>query len=105
MTYIKEGRFTTNDHAYVLIPKKNWINKINLRRFTFQFQGLFQNLATSKSDNATFTKDAAKKQKILVPPKEIQDKIAEKLHFIDDLLENLKIIKNKMIELLEYGIN
>jgi len=68
MTYIKEGRFTTNDHAYVLIPKKNWINKINLRWFTFQFQGLFQNLATSKSDNATFT-------------------------------------KNKMIELLEYGIN
>ena len=93
MTYIKEGRFTTNDHAYVLIPKKNWINKINLRWFTFQFQGLFQNLATSKSDNATFTKDAAKKQKILVPPKEIQDKIAEKL-LLFFLIEFFELIIN-----------
>ena len=85
MTYMNGVEFTTNDHAYVLIPKKEWKNKINLRWFAYQYQELFYNLVTSKSDNATFNKQYAEKQIIAIPDKDFQDKIAIKLLKMDYL--------------------
>lgn len=89
MTYIKEGKFATNDDAYVLTIKKEWKSKLNLRWFVYQYQDMFYNLVTSKSDNATFNKEYAENQEILLPDKEkIQDIIADRLLNADKLIGN-----------------
>ncbi|MDP2797394.1 MAG: N-6 DNA methylase [Methanoregula sp.] len=90
MTYLNNGKFTTNDHAYVLTPKNSWKNKINLRWFVYQYQELFYNLVTSKSDNATFNKEYIEKQEIAIPGKKtIQDPIALYLLKFDEITKNL----------------
>ena len=104
MTYIPKGEFTTNDHAYVLIPKKEWKDKINLRWFVYQYQELFYNLVTSKSDNATFNKKYAQKQKIKIPDISVQNIIAEKLFKIDMIIEKLETLKKDINDLMEYEI-
>ena len=66
MVYLENGKIAINDDAYVLVLKKEWENKINLRWFSYQYQELFYNLVTSKSDNATFNKTYAEKQQISI---------------------------------------
>lgn len=104
MNFIQRGKFTTNDHAYVIIPKKEWKNKINLRWFAYQYQELFYNLVTSKSDNATFNKDYAERQVIKLPEKKVQDEIAGKLLKIDNLLIGFSKITSKLNDLMEFEI-
>ena len=87
MTYIDNKEFTTNDHAYILTPKKEWKDKINLRWFMYQYQGLFYSLVSSKSDNATFNKKYAEIQSAQIPDIKVQDRIGEKLLMIDSLIE------------------
>ena len=87
MTYIATGKFTTNNHAYVLTLKDGWKDKINLRWFAYQYQELFYNLVTSKSDNATFNKEYAEEQVVIIPNKNAaQEQIAAALLEIDSLL-------------------
>ena len=93
MRYIEGKRFTINDDAYVLVPKEVWQDKINLRWFAYQYQELFYNLVTSKSDNATFNKEYAKKQKIEIPEKGMQDLATERLFKLDRLIEKLSELK------------
>lgn len=100
MTYIPKGEFTINDHAYVLTVKKKWCDRVNLRWFAYQYQGLFYNLVTSKSDNATFNKEYAEQQTIALPSRSFQDKIAEKIKELDDMLNLLEKLKNE-IELIK----
>jgi len=104
MVYYKKGEFTANDDIYISTIKEGWKNKINLRWFAYQYQELFYNLITSKSDNATFNKDYAKRQVIKLPDKKIQDKIAEKLLKIDSLIREFNRIENKLKEFIEYEI-
>lgn len=94
MTYIKDGEFTINDHAYILTPQTEWKGRINLRWFAYQYQELFYNLVTSKSDNATFNKEYAEMQTIFVPKKSAQDEIAKKLLELDSLTEKLEKLNN-----------
>lgn len=93
MRYVSGGEFTTNDHAYVLVPKKAWSDRINLRWFTYEYQEMFYNLVTSKSDNATFNKDYAEKQGIIVPAISVQNLIAQNLLLMDRLMENVGGLK------------
>ena len=104
ITYIDNEEFTTNDHAYVLVPKKKWMKLINLRWFAFQYQELFYNLTTSKSDNATFNKSYAQKQEIEIPKIEIQNNTAKCLNKIDNLLLKLKSERKRLINLIEYEL-
>lgn len=104
MSYITEGEFTTNDDAYVLTLKSQWKNKINLRWFVYQFQSLFRSLVTSKSDNSTFNKKYAQKQSVLMPEKELQECVAEKLNKIDNLTAVLTSLKLELEKLLEKPI-
>lgn len=102
MTYISDGEFTTNDHTYVLIPKKEWKDRINLRWFVYQYQDLFYSLITSKSDNATFNKEYAEKQKIMVPDKDaVQDIIAERLFMLDKSVQDLEEANRQINKLLQ----
>lgn len=104
MTYVPKGRFTTNDHAYVLTPKKTWKDKINLEWFISEYQELFWKIVTSKSDNATFSKEYAERQIIQLPHIDEQDKVMQKLIPLKSLIQKLHAIENKIDELLEYTI-
>lgn len=104
MSYLSIDEFTTNDHAYVLTPKARWADKINLRWSINQYQELFYNLVTSKTDNATFNKNYAGKQKIKLPEIKIQNRIAKNLFIIDSNIDSLKKTKEKLEGLIEHEI-
>jgi len=104
MTYIPKGRFTTNDDAYVLTPKEAWKDKINLEWFISEYQELFLKIVTSKSDNATFSKEYAERQIIQIPYIDEQNRIMQKLTPLKVLIQKLCEIENKIDELLEYTI-
>ena len=76
MRFISEGEFTINDHAYVMTLKEEWLGKINLIWFINQYQELFFNLVTSKSDNSTFNKSYAERQIVKIPDINFQNEIA-----------------------------
>jgi len=102
MIYLKNKKFTTNDHAYILTVRDEWKDKINLRWFVYQYQEHFYNLVTSKSDNATFNKDYAEKQIIECPDEKVQDQIAEKLLEIDYFIKKGSELKEQLEDLLEH---
>ena len=104
MFYIGKNEFTTNDDAYVLMPKKDWEDKINLKWFIHEYQVLFFNLVTSKSDNATFSKKYAERQIIQIPHIDEQNRIIQKLTPLKVAIQNLQKVENKIDELLEYSI-
>lgn len=105
MRYIKNGEFTTTDHAYVMTLKPEWKKKVNLRWFVFQHQELFYNLITSKSDNATFSKEYAETRKIILPDITTQNRIADKLNDIDDLVTQLDELKKQAVLITQSKIN
>jgi len=102
MTYISKGNFTTNDDVYVIRPKKLWKNKINLEWFISKYQQLFYKIVTSKSANATFSKEYAKRLRVYLPPIEEQDRIVQKLIPLKVFFQKLKEIENKIDGILEY---
>jgi hypothetical protein len=104
MRYIAHGEFTTNDHAYVLTPRKEWENKVNLRWFAHRYQSLFFSLVTSKSDNATFSKDYAKRQKVSFPDPKVQDRIAEKLLALDHAVEAVQGLRDDLHRLIACAV-
>lgn len=104
MIYLDKGDFTINDHAYILTLKNDWKEKINLRWFVYQYQELFYNIVSSKSDNATFNKTYAERQKIIIPDKDFQDGVAEKLLKTDHLIEELEKANEQIGKLLSCEI-
>lgn len=104
MTHIESGEFTTNDDAYVLEPKQAWKDKVNLRWFMYEYQELFHNLVTSKSDNATFNKDYAERQTIVIPDIAVQNRLAERLLRIDSLIAYTQNLKKKVERLIDCQI-
>jgi type I restriction-modification system DNA methylase subunit len=104
MFHIEKEEFTTNDDAYVLIPKKDWKEKINLRWFIHEYQNLFFNLVTSKSDNATFNKGYANRQNVKIPDIDFQNVFVLKIDPIESIIKKSGKIKKKADKLLEYVI-
>lgn len=104
MTYISDGRFTTNDHAYVINQKEEWKDRINLEWFISEYQALFYVIVTSKSDNATFSKEYAERQIIQIPQIDEQEEIMSKLAPLKNLINQMQLIENEIDELLEYTI-
>lgn len=104
MTYIPSGEVTINDDAYIMTLKEGSKNKINLRWFVYEFQGLFYKLVASKKANGTFNKTFTGEQKINVPNKKLQDEIAKNLLMIDSLINNLTSSKEKLERLRSHEI-
>ncbi|MHC4345733.1 MAG: restriction endonuclease subunit S domain-containing protein, partial [Planctomycetota bacterium] len=105
MTYISREEFTTNDDAYVLARKQNWKAKVNLLWFIHEYQHLFFNLVTSKSDNATFNKEYALRQLLKIPDDiDCQDRFGKKIQAIEFILENHKEIERKIGTELRYAL-
>lgn len=103
MFYIDEEKFIINDDAYVMYPKKDMVDKINLIWFINYYQDLFLNLS-SKSDNGTFSKNRALSQKIEIYPMEIQNLFAKKIIEISEILIKLKEFKKDLDKLLDFQI-
>ncbi len=78
MQLISNGKFTINDDAYVMKVRKNWERRVNPAWFMCQYQSLFFNIVTSRSDNGTFSKGYASRQTIKVPALDYQNKVAER---------------------------
>jgi type I restriction enzyme S subunit len=104
MTYISHGFFTTNDHAYVLTAKNEWKDKINLEWFSNEYQELFFQIVTSRSDNATFNKEYAERQTIKIPHIDYQNAIVGKLNQAKKTMKKLKVLESKVGYLLDYSI-
>jgi type I restriction enzyme M protein len=104
MIFIKNGKFSLTDDAYVIIPKEKWVNKIDLRWFMHQYQELFYNLVTSKSDNATFNKEYAEKQNVVVLDHGKQLKISNALTKLDEAIDTLNKLSGQIDELLRSEI-
>jgi len=104
MKYIPKDRFTINDDAYVLTPKKAWKDKINLEWFISEYQELFLKIVTSKSDNATLSKEYADRQIVQIPLIDEQNRIMQKLTPLKVLIQKFQKIENEIDELLEYTI-
>lgn len=104
MSYISDGEFTTNDHAYVLAPKLDWKDSINLEWLIYQYQGLFYSLVTSRTDNATFNKEYAERQSIKIPKIDLQNSMVAKLSIPNAFLLKSNEIKKKILNLLEHTI-
>lgn len=104
MTYIPNDRFTTNDHAYVLTPRQEWKAKINLEWFMYEYQDIFFRLVTSKSDNATFSKEYAEKQIVQIPRLDYQNSIARRFNIVKKMLEKLHLLQIEVEQLLEFSI-
>jgi len=104
MTYVPEGEFTTNDHAYVLIPRQDWKTAINLEWLIYEYQSLFYRLVTSRSDNATFNKEYAERQVIKIPNIDYQNSMVEKLNQVKALILKANEIQRKVENLLECTI-
>ena len=104
-TYISSGEFTTNDHVYVLTPKKDWKDEINLKWFIHEYQDLFLNLVTSKSDNATFDKGYASRQIVKIPDMKFQNEFVEKIEYLESIITKLNKIEKEIDEGLECAID
>jgi len=104
MFYIRKDEFTTNDDAYVLTPKKDWEEKINPKWFIHEYQDLFFNLVTSKSDNATFDKEYASRQTVKIPDIDFQNTFVEKIEYMETIIAKLREIEKEIDEQLEYAI-
>lgn len=51
--YLPEGKYTINDHAYILFPKENSPYEIDLRWLALQYRSQFFQYASS-ADNGTW---------------------------------------------------
>ena len=104
MNYISDYEFTTNDDAYVMTLKEEWVGKINLIWFINQYQELFFNLVTSKSDNGTFNKSYAERQFVKIPDINFQNEIANKIILKEKIVKSMQQLENKAEYLLNSKI-
>lgn len=104
MEFVNRVEYTTNDDAYILMLREKWKEKVNLRWFVYQYQELFYNFVTSKTANATFNQQYAKKEKVKIPKIDFQNKIGKELLEIDHTIERLEGMKEPLENLLEYEI-
>lgn len=67
MSHSNGKRFTANDHVYVLTTKRAWKDRVYLEWFIQQYQRIFWNIVSSKSDNATFNKEYLQRIPLVIP--------------------------------------
>lgn len=101
---VEDKVFAINDDAYAMNLKDEWKDKVNIRWFIHEYQTLSFNIVTSKSDNATFSKNYMEEQYINIPSLEVQNKIALVLKKYDDLGNELKKINSSFNNLISKQI-
>ena len=99
--YLPSGRYTINDHAYILFVKKDAPYAIDLRWLAIQYRTEFLQFA-SNSDNGTWNMTGFFKQvKIDIPDIEEQKflvDIYDKLTYVQSILSNLDFSVSKLFD-------
>lgn len=102
MKYIEPHEVAINDDAYIIIPKADWVGKINLQWFTQQYASPIRACVTSQSDNATFNKDWLDKVPINIPHRSIQDAFAQKCSVLRTIAQNLEGVEEEIVRLCNF---
>lgn len=99
--YLPSGRYTINDHAYILFVKENAPYAVDLRWLAIQYRTEFLQFASS-SDNGTWNMTGFFKQvKIDIPDIEEQKSLVDiydKLTYVQDILSNLDFSVSKLFD-------
>ncbi|MDK0627802.1 hypothetical protein P5F04_12990 [Clostridium perfringens] len=115
MTYLKQGNYTINDHAYILSLKENFCKEFNfntkddkelfLKFFIYRYQYEVYNYST-KNDNATWNKTGFFKYcNIEIPDKTTMKKIVKRYKKCEFLKEKVDFLEAKLNELLSKNIS
>ena len=99
--YLPFGRYTINDHAYILFVKEDAPYAVDLRWLAIQYRTEFLQFASS-SDNGTWNMTGFFKQvKIDIPDIEEQKPLVDiydKLTYVQDVLSNLDFSVSKLFD-------
>jgi len=96
-------RFTINHHACVLKVKKEWAEKIQCEWFVLQYQTLFNQVVTSRSDNRIFSTEWLDRLRVNLPSYEkVQIPQLERKRYLLDILARFQSFRGQ-IELLLDG--
>ena len=99
--YLPFGRYTINDHAYILFVKEDAPYAVDLRWLAIQYRTEFLQFASS-SDNGTWNMTGFFKQvKIDIPDIEEQKSLVDiydKLTYVQDVLSNLDFSVSKLFD-------
>jgi len=104
MRYIGHREVAINDDAYLLVPKKGWEKRLNLRWFSHQYSLPLRACVTSQTDNATFNQQWLHKLPVRIPEKEAQDREAAKLAALENLDRRLERLEVELRRLLSVPI-
>ncbi|GEM_PF-1962785 len=104
MMVVDTGEFAINDDVYAMKLYDEWIDKIDLDWFVHQYQSLFYNLSTSKSDNATFNKEYAEKQDVMIIDSTIQKRISSNLKRMKAIKNHVGKIQLELLDLVNKNI-
>jgi len=98
--FLQKKIFDANNTA-VLVPKKEWISKIDLNWFSFKLSKMFPKVATSKEGVNYLNREIVEELDIVFPGKNVQDKEYRRIEEltivkgkIDSIREKIKRIKN-----------
>ena len=99
--YLTPGRYTINDHAYILSVKKGCPFKIDLRWLAIQYKTEFLSYS-SASDNGTWNKTGFfKNVTIDIPDIDEQIRIVTMVEKAQQTIEKIKIIKKNLLKTFE----
>lgn len=103
--YLTHGKYTLNDHAYILYVKESCDYKINLKWFICQYQNsLYQ--FSSFSDNATWNKTGFFKHAVFdIPSLEEQEEVEKRFKCLQNYENRLSSINNKIDSVLNREIS
>lgn len=98
--YLQKGKYTINDHAYILFVKASSAYKISLRWLAIQYQSEFLSY-TSSSDNGTWNMTGFfNNVKIDIPDIKEQRKIVKLYAKIEQQLDSAMFLQNELTDIL-----
>lgn len=102
--FLRKGRYTLNDHAYILYLKKDYKSKVNLKWILFQYQNIFFEYS-SASDNGTWNKtNFFKEAEIKLIPQTEQEEIVHIYEKIEHKRDLLIRMRNRLKTIMEKEI-
>jgi len=104
LAVIELPRFVTNDDAYVLQLRPDYVDKIDLHWFAHAFRRAFLDSSTSKADNATFSKSKFEGLNASFPSPTEQRLLGTRLKAAEELSEMVDRVLAKIDGLLSCQI-
>lgn len=98
--YLAPGRYTINDHAYILYNKKSYPHYVNLKWLAIQYKAEFLSYS-SASDNGTWNKTGFFNNTLLdIPLKEEQLRIVALYDELRGVIDKIEAIKREYEKVL-----